>query len=143
MSNLEEKIKKLLELMGFSETRIMVDEEHRKISLFIDDKVVEENAARFVSALEPIINLMLRKDSFPNCIVDVNYYRKERERLILELAKAAAHKAMVTKTDVELPPMNAYERRLVHVEITVHPELKTESVGIGRDRHIVIKRLVL
>ena len=35
--------------------------------------------------------------------------------------------------------MNAYERRLVHVEISTHPDLRTESVGVGKDRHIVIQ----
>jgi spoIIIJ-associated protein len=139
---LEEKIKKLLSLMGFEEARVQVDTEYRKISIFIDDKVInKDNIAQFLSALEQVINLMLKREGFESYVVDVNYYRKERERLILELARAAAHKAMVTKTDVELPPMNSYERRLVHMEITTHPELKTESVGTGKERHIIIKRL--
>jgi len=73
--------------------------------------------------------------------VDLNYYRKERERLIAELARAAAKKASITKEEVALPPMNAYERRLVHVELTTHPELKTESIGVGRERHVIIKQL--
>jgi spoIIIJ-associated protein len=139
---IEEKIKKLLSLMGFEEARVQVDTEYRKISIFIDDKVInKDNIAQFLSALEQVINLMLKREGFESYVVDVNYYRKERERLILELARAAAHKAMVTKTDVELPPMNSYERRLVHMEITTHPELKTESVGTGKERHIIIKRL--
>ena len=74
-------------------------------------------------------------------VVDLNYYRKERERLIAELARAAAKKATVTREEVELPPMNAYERRLVHLEITTHPDLKTESAGIGKERHVIIKHL--
>jgi len=140
---IEEKIKKLLSLMGFEGARVQVDTEYRKISIFIDDKVInKDNIAQFLSALEQVINLMLKREGFESYVVDVNYYRKERERLILELARAAAHKAMVTKTDVELPPMNSYERRLVHMEIAAHPELKTESLGIGKERHIVIKRLL-
>ena len=35
--------------------------------------------------------------------------------------------------------MNAYERRLIHVEIANHPDLKTESIGEGRERRVVIK----
>jgi len=35
--------------------------------------------------------------------------------------------------------MNSYERRLVHMEIASNPDLKTESVGIGKTRHVVIK----
>jgi spoIIIJ-associated protein len=142
MDIIEEKIKKLLALIGFEEIRIQIDTEHRKISVFIDDNVLKDGMiVQFLSALEQIVNLMLKKEGLSSCVVDVNYYRKERERLILELARAAARKAMVTKTDVELPPMNAYERWLVHTEITTHPELKTESLGTGKERHIVIKHL--
>ena len=35
--------------------------------------------------------------------------------------------------------MNAYERRLVHVELAVHPDVRTESEGDGRERCVVIK----
>ncbi|MEK7629971.1 MAG: R3H domain-containing nucleic acid-binding protein [Patescibacteria group bacterium] len=141
MDKILEKLNNLLNLLGFQEVKVNLDEEHRKISIFIDDKLVEENVAGFLSALDQVVSLMLKKENLPNYIVDVNYYRKERERLILELARAAAHKAMITKQAVELPPMNAYERRLVHLEITTHPELKTESLGLGKERHIVIKHL--
>jgi predicted RNA-binding protein Jag len=141
MDKFMEKLNNLLNLMNFNEVKVTVDEEHRKISVFIDDKLVQESLATFLPALEQLVNLMLKKDGLPSYVVDVNYYRKERERLILELARAAAHKAMITKVDVELPPMNAYERRLVHMEITTHPDLKTESAGLAKDRHIVIKHV--
>ena len=141
MDKVLEKINNLLGLMAFTDFKVSADEEHRKISVFIEDKLVQENVAGFLSALDQVVALMVKKEALPNYIVDVNYYRKERERLILELARAAAHKAMITKQEVELPSMNAYERRLVHLEITTHPELKTESLGLGKDRHIVIKHL--
>ena len=73
--------------------------------------------------------------------VDVNNYKKERERLLTELAKAAARKVLAEKKDVELPVMNAYERRIVHVELATRPDVKTESVGEGSERHIVVKPL--
>jgi len=85
------------------------------------------------------VNLMVHRENLPAHVVDINYYRRERERLIVELAKAAAKKAMMTKGEVPLPAMNAYERRLVHMEISTHPDLKTESKGEGKERHIVIQ----
>ena len=39
---------------------------------------------------------------------------------------------------VMLPPMNPYERRLVHLAIREHSERETESMGSGRDRRVVI-----
>ena len=96
-----------------------------------------------MSALDHLVNRIIYRGEDGGgevpYVVDVNYYRRERERLIVELARAAARKAVATKTQIELPPMNGYERRLVHVEITTHQELKTESVGLGKDRHIIIR----
>ena len=141
MENFNEKLNTLFTLMGFKDVKISIDGEHRKISILIDDDVARSHLPVFLASLEHLINLMLHRAGEPLYIIDLNYYRRERERLIVELTKAAAHKAMITKTEVELPPMNAYERRLVHVEITTHPALKTESVGMGKDRRVVIRHL--
>ena len=139
--NTVEKTKNMLELMGFNQARVDFDEEHSKVSIFIDDEVIEPRVAVALPAIEHVLNLMCKKEKA--LVVDLNYYRKERERLIAELARAAAKKAAITKEEVELPPMNAYERRLVHVEIATHPELKTESAGVGKERRVVIKHLSL
>lgn len=127
--------------MGFSEVRVEVDEAHKKIAAHVGDGLTRDEIGYLLPALEHVVNLMARQAKLPLYVVDVNYYRKERERLIAELARAAARKAVTTKTEVELPPMNAYERRLVHMEITTHPELTTESVGMGKERRVVIKRI--
>jgi spoIIIJ-associated protein len=71
--------------------------------------------------------------------LDVNNYREERKTLIAELARAAAKKAVATKNDIPLPTMNSYERRLVHTELAIHPEVKTESMGEGKERYVVIR----
>lgn len=130
--------------MGFTEDviSVTVDEEHHKISLFVDDEAVRGDVAPIIlSALNHILNQILKKEGKPYHVIDLNYYRKERERLISELARAAAKRATVTKEEVELPPMNAYERRLVHLEIATHPELTTESRGISKERKVVVKQL--
>ncbi len=134
-----EKTKQLITLMGFPEAEVALDEERRKVIILIDDRFVSDNVINILPALDHIVNLMLKKEGLIPHVVDLNYYRKERERLITELAKAAAKKASVTKQEVALPAMNGYERRLVHMELTTHPELKTESAGAGKDRHVVIK----
>lgn len=141
MDNILEKLESSIRLMGFGEIKITADEEHRRILILIDDEAIKRHTPIFLESLEHIFNLIFRKHQLPPYVIDLNYYRRERERLIADLARAAAHKAMLTKSEIELPPMNAYERRLVHLEITSNPELKTESVGIGRSRRIVIKHL--
>lgn len=143
MPDLTQKIEKTLELMGFDKDSLSVklDEDHKKISLMIDDEAVRgDKAPQILSAFNHILNQMLKSNHGDHYVVDLNYYRKERERLITRLARAAARKASATEEAIELPPMNSYERRLVHVEIKTHPELETESKGKGKERHVVIKK---
>jgi predicted RNA-binding protein Jag len=141
METLIETFNTIVASFNFREAKVTVDEEHRRVSVVIDDDVAHANLSSILASLDCIFNLILRKAGKESYVVDVNYYRRERERLIGELARAAAKKAMISKQDVELPPMNSYERRLVHMEITTHPELRTESAGEGKERHVIIKRI--
>jgi predicted RNA-binding protein Jag len=139
MNPIIEKTKEIITLLGYPEAEVAVDEDRRKVIVLIDDRFVSENVETILPAIDHIVNIVLKKEGLIPHIVDLNYYRKERERLISELVKAAARKATITKQEVELPAMNGYERRLVHMEITEHPELKTESTGMGKERRVVIK----
>ena len=138
---LNEKTKELFRLAGFPQAEVTVEDEHRKVLVVVDDELIRSNLSVVLPAVEHLMNLMARRDNAPSYVLDINYYRRERERLIVELAKAAAKKARITKSEVTLPAMNAYERRLVHVEISTQPDLKTESTGTGKDRHITIQLL--
>jgi spoIIIJ-associated protein len=144
MEKIINEIKEMITLMGFNDDKVelSVDEEHRKIMVKIDDESIREKVtSQVMSALDIIINQILRKHDLPHHVIDLNYYRKERERLITELARAAVKKATITKEDVELPSMNSYERRIVHMEISAHPEMETESIGEGKERRVVIKHI--
>ena len=126
--------------MGLRGVVVDVDQETKKVSITADEeewftKLVPD----FVKDFKYIVNILARKENQGLYFVDVNNYRKERERLILELAKAAAQKAIAIKGEVRLPAMNAYERRLVHMELSMRPDVKTESIGEGHDRGVVIK----
>lgn len=134
------KTEDLFRLLGF-QPEVMQDPDRRRLSVTVDDRIIRENISSILPALDHLVNSMVRKETKELLILDLNHYRRERERLIVDLARAAARKAVVTKEDVELPPMNAYERRLVHMEIQSHPELKTESVGSGKERRTFIRRI--
>ncbi|MEK7635801.1 MAG: R3H domain-containing nucleic acid-binding protein [Patescibacteria group bacterium] len=139
MSQLQEKIKKLIELFSFADFSVNYDEGNSRFSIFINDDSISENMLQsIVSNLDHVIKLIAKKNNVEAVVVDVNNYRKKREDLIVELGRAAARKAMAEKTKVALPPMNAYERRLVHVELSSRPDIKTESAGEGGERHIII-----
>jgi spoIIIJ-associated protein len=119
---------------------IDVDDAGRRIGVTTDeDEWFDRHVPELVSELKYLATLMARKTGEPSFVIDINNYRKEREKLILDIAKAAAQKVLVTKAEVRLPAMNAYERRLVHVELAMRPDVKTESAGEGKDRCVVIR----
>ncbi len=140
MNELHAKIQTIVSLMGFNELRVEADEESRKIMIFINDRTVDkESLPSLVLNLERIARLIAKKLDHPPVIVDVNHYKKERENLIVKLARAAARKAAVTGEEVSLPAMNAYERRIVHTELSVRPDVQTESTGEDRGRHVIVR----
>lgn len=130
--------------MGFKDFKIELDAEHRHGSIFIYDNptLIKENLPVFVESLNHLIQLIAQKNKEEGVFIDINNYRRERENLIVELARAAARKALATKEPIPLPAMNSYERRIVHVELAAHPEVQTESKDEGRDRYVVVKPIL-
>ena len=71
--------------------------------------------------------------------VDVGNYKLKKMKNIEREVKQLAHEVEKSHLEVSLDPMNSYERRLVHNIINEYPNLKTESFGDGKDRHVVIR----
>lgn len=70
--------------------------------------------------------------------VDVAEYKAQRADRLAHQAKEWVKKVKDSGTPMELDPMNAADRRTVHKVAGEHG-IATESVGEGRDRHIVLK----
>lgn len=140
MKNLENFVKNIIELMGFDDYAIEIDEEHRHGKILIRDNptLVKENLQSILDSINHLTQLIAKKENQPPAFFDINNYRRERETIITELARAAARKAAVTKEKIALPTMNSYERRIIHVELAGRPDVMTESVGVGRSRYVVV-----
>lgn len=142
MEQIKITVQNLLQLINFSDFSIDVDPDNKKITIFINEgDWLKKWLPRLVSDFNYLLRLVVKKHDWNSVFVDINNYRKERERLLTELAKAAARKALLTKNEVFLPAMNAYERRLIHLELASRPDVKTESVNEGIARCVVIKPL--
>ena len=72
-------------------------------------------------------------------IVDVNGYQKKRINEIKDKATILVERARYYKSSVEMDPMSPYERMIVHSIFSEDPQIKTGSVGEGRDRRVVIE----
>lgn len=72
-------------------------------------------------------------------LIDINGYRKRREDYLRSLAYRASRQAKESGQDVELPPLPALERRIVHITLKGEEGIITESEGEGEARHIILK----
>ena len=134
-------VKSAVEQMGFRDYHLEIDTEEGRGSLFIyeDNNFIKENLPAIVDSMNHIIQMVAKKNQAKTFFLDINNYRRDRENIITELARAAAKRVAAIKEQVSLPAMNSYERRLVHVELAIHPDVVTESIGAGKDRYVIIK----
>ncbi len=94
-----------------------------------------------LQSLQHIARLLARKKTEDkiNFTVDVNSYREEKNSSIEKMAEDLAEQAIREKRAVVLRPMSPYERRLVHLVLSKNSQIKTESIGEGEERKVVIK----
>jgi len=71
--------------------------------------------------------------------IDVNDYRSSMIDKLKIKAGILANRARDMKASVEMEPMSSYERLIVHGALSGQPNIKTESIGEGKDRRLVIK----
>lgn len=72
-------------------------------------------------------------------LIDINEQRTRQIKDIQTKALMMAERARSFQYDVELTPMSAYERLIVHTTLQDAPNVKTESQGEGRGRRVVIR----
>lgn len=94
-----------------------------------------------LAAFQHVLRLIVRRQTNEKFkfLVDVNQYVKTRADSISVIAREAAQQAISERKSVVLRPMNAYERRLVHLELSENKNIKTESIGNGEERKVVIR----
>ena len=97
---------------------------------------------RTLAAIEFLANTVIAKEQGhggPRVSVDAAGYRRRHEERLLDQARRHAAKVRKSGEDMELEPMNAADRRIIHIALKEDAFVMTESVGEGRDRRIVIK----
>ncbi len=71
-------------------------------------------------------------------VVDVEGYRSRRERQLKELAKRMADHVRQSRQPMTLEAMPPHERRIIHMTLREHPTVKTQSIGEGDHRRVMI-----
>lgn len=97
-----------------------------------------------IPALEHMIRLLVAKkigkdERPPFFIIDINDYRKQKIEQLKDLAERIGREVKLKKKPVELKPMPAYERRIIHLSLANSFYVTTESIGEEPERRVVVK----
>ncbi|MGH7881701.1 MAG: RNA-binding cell elongation regulator Jag/EloR [Candidatus Dormibacteraceae bacterium] len=91
-------------------------------------------------ALQTMSNLLASRHLGPErrIVVDVEHYRQRRESTVREIATRAARQVKVSGDPITLDPMQPFERRAIHLELTEDKDVVTSSIGEEPDRRVVV-----
>ena len=71
-------------------------------------------------------------------VVDVEGYKWRRCEGLRDLAERLAEQVKARDMPFTMEPMSAFERRVIHLALADHPDVTTESTGMGEARKVVI-----
>ena len=138
-------LEKIMELLGFTAT---VDEHSMEDGILLDVKT--EDSGRLIGRqgqtladLQYIANrLIFQQDpAAPKIMVDVGGYRAQARDALVKKAKDAAEKVRRWGDVVELEPMSAFDRRIIHQALKDDPGVETASVEVeGTEKKAILLR---
>lgn len=94
-----------------------------------------------VYAISYLSNIIVNKDksTFKRIIVDCENYRASKEKKLIDLANSTAARVCKYRRPIQLPPMPAAERRIIHTALQTNRMVETESFGVEPQRCVVIR----
>ena len=138
-------LEQLLNHLGFPAT---VEEQKFEDGLMLDVKT--EDSGRLIgrqgqtlSDIQYLVNRILfnQDQTSPKVMVDIGGYRAQTREALVKKAQAAAEKVRRWGDVVELEPLNAFDRRIIHSVLKDDPGVETHSVEVeGTDKKAVLLR---
>lgn len=143
-SNIQNYIEQLMKIMGFSYDSIDFDVNEHGTKIFkISGEETKELIGKDGETLQSLNHILKRfvekEGETGHVMLDVNGYQDKKIEKIKAIAHMMAERSRYFKSSIELDPMNAFERHIVHEYIQNQDDLETESTGFGKERRVVIK----
>lgn len=132
----------LLHLLGV-EAEVELRDEPERVLLSIKSDgsgLLIGRKGETLDALEYLINKIVHKgaEDKKRIVLDTENYRSRREESLVNLAHRLADKGKKLGRPVTISPMNAHDRRIIHLALQDDKTLRTRSTGTGLYRKVVI-----
>jgi len=96
-----------------------------------------QTLAEIQHLLKAILKRKIKEPFFID--LDISDYKKKKIEYLKEMAKSAADEVSLSKKEKWLPPMPAYERRIIHLELASRSDVTTESIGQEPERKVIVR----
>lgn len=139
MEELAKFIQNILRLAHWQlEFQISPIEEFLKVDFRGEDAgLLLSHQAEVMKAFEYICNRVFEYKT-KKVVFDCNDYRSLREQELTLMAQVAVENVKKYRQPHKFSPMSPDERRILHLALADHPDVRTESEGIGENRKVVI-----
>lgn len=142
--------------VGYTEDLLSFFGLNTKITAVSQDSVIEldipsthlngfliGHAGQNLRAFQHLLSLAVKRAGHDDItvVLDVAGYKKQLQQRLEQQANQVAQSVLAGGDPHEFEPMNAADRRIIHQAIGEVEGLSSESVGEGRDRHVVVKPL--
>lgn len=135
-------LEEVLTRMGFDfPTRVEINEEYIVITIEGDGSgLLIGKGGQTLDAIQYIVNKAVSRNGreLKRIILDTENYRDKKMKNLVALAEKVGEKVRRTKKPVALNPMNAHDRRIVHLALQNEKGIITKSRGEGALRKIIV-----
>jgi spoIIIJ-associated protein len=143
-ADLRDVVHRVAQSLGVS-GRIVIEEDDERVTVSLEGSDLAHLIGRHgqtIDALQFLANAIVARtygDDRKEVVVDAAGYRERRRATLESLARRSAERALASGSRVELDPMTAVERKVVHTVLQEVPGVMTSSEGAEPNRYVVVE----
>jgi spoIIIJ-associated protein len=143
-AEVREVLERIVEAIGVRARLEIAEDDETMTATFVGGELglLIGKHGQTIDAIQYLANAVVwrgRGEDRKAVVVDAAGYRGRREATLAALARRSAEQAKATGRPVELDPMTAVERKVVHVHLKEFPGVATRSEGTEPNRFVVIE----
>ncbi|MGH9148318.1 MAG: protein jag [Vicinamibacterales bacterium] len=95
-----------------------------------------------LQALQHLVDTIFRDEmeKSSRVLLDCMGFRRDKDLELRQMAKFLVDKAKSTGVEQQIGPLNAYERRIVHLVVNEDPAVASESIGDAAQKTVIISK---